>query len=352
MNTACIGAVETPVELHVALEGVDLPAERVAAHGHVDAAEGLLVRRPVERCGRRAGSSRRTSRTPACPARSAARSGSSRLEGPGQLVHRGRLAARQHRCRPRRRAPRPGVPAARLAPPVQQRPGARARRPAGRARRSSGPRSRPAQPRSPAWSSVGQCERRSTQALDRPPAGAGRSSPTSASRTSDGAVAVVVRLGEHCRGDRGDQRLLLPEVGRRQHVDPPGCAPWSSSGARRSRQSQTNASRPPSKARSSPAASVASGERQRQPAYVRRASPRRSASLPRHLAASMRRSPLAAGDGRPLQPAARATTGHRRRSVPQCSELGTGRRRRHRECRGQRRRAPPDRCRPVQPAGR
>ena len=49
MKTACTGRPSTPGEVEVGLEGVDLPAEGVAAHGHVDAAEGLLVRRAPSR---------------------------------------------------------------------------------------------------------------------------------------------------------------------------------------------------------------------------------------------------------------------------------------------------------------
>ena len=48
MNTARIGPPGTPVERQVRLERVDLPAERVAPHHHVQAAELLLVRPPVQ----------------------------------------------------------------------------------------------------------------------------------------------------------------------------------------------------------------------------------------------------------------------------------------------------------------
>ena len=52
MNTAWNGAESKPADVEVGLEGVDLAAERVAAHHDVEPAEGLLAgdRRP--RCGR------------------------------------------------------------------------------------------------------------------------------------------------------------------------------------------------------------------------------------------------------------------------------------------------------------
>ena len=59
-----VAAVQA-LEGDVGLEGVHLPAEGVAADRHVQAADGLLVRRARRGSGRRAGSSRRTSRRPA-----------------------------------------------------------------------------------------------------------------------------------------------------------------------------------------------------------------------------------------------------------------------------------------------
>ena len=51
MNTPCTGPPSHPGEVEVGLERVDLPAEGVAAHDHVDAADGLLARpRPSRTC--------------------------------------------------------------------------------------------------------------------------------------------------------------------------------------------------------------------------------------------------------------------------------------------------------------
>ena len=102
----------------VRLERVDLPAEGVAAHGHVDPAERLLVGPAVQRSGRRAGSSRRRSRTPAGPSREPLAQRLAQLEGADQLVHRGRLPAgdderrRGRRARAGRRTGRASAPQA------------------------------------------------------------------------------------------------------------------------------------------------------------------------------------------------------------------------------------------------
>ena len=48
MKTPSTGPPSTPVDVDGRLEGLVLPAEGVAAHDHVDAADGLLARARVE----------------------------------------------------------------------------------------------------------------------------------------------------------------------------------------------------------------------------------------------------------------------------------------------------------------
>ena len=110
MKTACIGPPATPVDVDVGLEGVDLPAEGVAPHRHVDPAEGLLVRRPSR--------TRSASRIiPAhepyagSPARSAARAAARAGRRPGPACPSSSTRRPGRTSRRRRRAPRPGGPA-------------------------------------------------------------------------------------------------------------------------------------------------------------------------------------------------------------------------------------------------
>ena len=111
MNTACSGRVE-PADVEVGLEGVDLAAEGVAAHADVDGRRSCAGRAGRRARRRPAGSSRRRCRTPACPRRAAAATGSNSPLASSSFEIVGRLAARddervdarrgQRACAPRR----------------------------------------------------------------------------------------------------------------------------------------------------------------------------------------------------------------------------------------------------------
>ena len=105
------GALDTG-HVEVGLEGVDLPAEGVAADRDVEPADGLLPGGPVQHGCRRAGSSPHRRRTPAAPrARPRATAPADRRTGPG-----GAWWWTPHRAGPGRR-PRPAPRgAARCAP--------------------------------------------------------------------------------------------------------------------------------------------------------------------------------------------------------------------------------------------
>ena len=97
MNTACTGS-SRPRDVEVALEGVHLAAEGVAAHGDVEPAEGLLARGAVlDPVGQHdhpgAGAERRHARR-----RSACAAARSSPKPARELGHRGRLPAGDHQA--------------------------------------------------------------------------------------------------------------------------------------------------------------------------------------------------------------------------------------------------------------
>ena len=134
MKTACTAPPSRPSKAIVGLEAVDLPAEGVAAHGDVEAADGLLVGGRVEDpVGEQdhpgAGAVRRQPVADGGPQRL------EQVEPGGELDDRGRLAAGEDQPVDGGQLLRAGAPAPPRRPAPAAPPGARGRRPAARAPR-------------------------------------------------------------------------------------------------------------------------------------------------------------------------------------------------------------------------